>query len=323
MGAVHKPLVSIIMPVYNAFNYIETAINSILAQTYKNWELLILDDFSRDGTLHKIESFRRDIRVSIYKNKHNIGYLKSCNKLFSLAKGDLITFQDADDWSDPQRIASQVEVFDKNPNIGICGTWAKYYTGDGKPFKEKKPAIDHDTILERIYNESQFCGASIMIKREVLQTAGYYKVFFDRIGNEDYDWSMRIIEQYQATNIPEFLYNVRVVKGSVSKKLGNHRKFFSNKTAVFLAMERQRYGMDSLNVQDSVQNTPLDFYLRELDTPYLADPSKKYREASFVNFYAGIFNQSLVYALLAIKTKPFKLINWKAFIAVLLKGFTK
>jgi len=317
----NQPLVSIIMPAFNAEKYIAEAIESIISQTYTNWELLIADDGSADNTQQIISEYeKKESRIKTNHNSENIGYLRTCNKLFKLCKGDYITFQDADDWSDPNRIKKQLNVFLKDASLGICGTWAKYYNLEGAIIKDKITETEHEGISTKILERSQFCGASIMIKREVIDKVGVYKDFFHRIGNEDYDWSMRIVEQFKAANIPEFLYNVRVTTGSVSKRIGSCRKFFSDKIAVFLALERLTYDCDSLN---SNSQALLNKYIESLEEPFIKDKSKKFREAAFTNYHSKLYKQSIGYAWLAVKKRPLKLINWKSLIAILLKSITE
>jgi len=313
-----SPFISIIMPAYNCERFIAEAIESIQKQTHANWELLIGDDGSTDQTRHIAQSFAaKDQRIKVLQRDENVGYLQTCNELFEKCKGDLITFQDADDWSLPERLSRQVSQFLEDPRLGICGTWARYFDVNGKKSRTKCPAVTDKEIRENIFSANQFCGASVMIRKDVLLKVGKYRLFFDRIGNEDYDWTMRIVEKFNACNISEFLYCVRLVPGSISKNPDSPYKFFSGKLAVFLAMERKQFGKDSLDFSPPAL---LNAFVATLEKPFLDDPSKIFREAAFTNFHAGLKKQSLQYGWRACKTRPLKILNWKVFIDLLIKS---
>src|SRR5690554_4544687 len=96
-------LVTILMPAFNAGKFIDSAINSILGQTYSEWELLVCDDCSTDNTLDRIEYYAAiDSRIKVHRNSHRLGYLKTCNRLYGLVRGEYLAFQDADDECDPR-----------------------------------------------------------------------------------------------------------------------------------------------------------------------------------------------------------------------------
>src|SRR5688572_6705716 len=114
-------LISVLMPAYNAGRFVHQAIDTVLNQTYRNIELLVIDDCSKDNTLEIIRSFH-DPRLKLYYNEKNLGYLKTCNKLFDLAKGEFIAFQDADDYSDKTRLEIQMKEFEKDSRLSVCGS---------------------------------------------------------------------------------------------------------------------------------------------------------------------------------------------------------
>lgn len=114
-----EPLVSILMPAYNAELYIKTAIESIISQTYPNWQLLICDDGSVDGTYSVICDFS-DSRIKLFKNSNNIGNVKTVNFLIKQCEGELFTLLDADDWCLEHRILHQVEAFLADNELGCA-----------------------------------------------------------------------------------------------------------------------------------------------------------------------------------------------------------
>ena len=110
-------MISVIMPAYNCELYVEMAIKSILEQTYKDFELLIADDASKDNTKKIIDDLAKtDSRIKTFHNESNLGYLQASNKLFEKCSGEYITFQDADDFSDVTRFEKLVKEFGNDMN---------------------------------------------------------------------------------------------------------------------------------------------------------------------------------------------------------------
>ena len=120
-----QPLVSIIMATYNSSETILSSIESILNQTYKNIELIIINDKSTDDTKLNISRFINNSRVHVYNNQINIGLAKSLNKAIKASKGDYIARMDDDDISHPNRIQKQIDVFQNNMDIDVLGTSAR------------------------------------------------------------------------------------------------------------------------------------------------------------------------------------------------------
>ena len=114
-------LVTVLMPVYNAEKYVKQAIQSILDQTYKSFELLIINDGSVDGSAHIIKSFQ-DPRIRFIENEKNLGLIATLNKGFDLSKGKYVARMDADDVAMPKRLKSQVAYMESHPEIGVYGS---------------------------------------------------------------------------------------------------------------------------------------------------------------------------------------------------------
>jgi len=117
-----QPKVSVLMPVLNAGKFFREALDSVLAQTYTDWELLVADDGSTDGSPDVLRSYD-DPRIRTVPNPGHLGYLRSINRLFGMATGEFITFQDADDFCHPERFRKQVEALENDPDLGLCGTF--------------------------------------------------------------------------------------------------------------------------------------------------------------------------------------------------------
>lgn len=211
----HQPLVSIVMPAYNAEKFIEESVNSILQQTYRNFELLVADDSSTDKTKEILSSFN-DSRISIYENEINQGYLITCNRLFSLCKGDLITFQDADDISDIYRIEKLVRTFLNDTDVDICTTNSTLVDENGKKISSRVWPIDYQRFRYDINYKPTICGATIILTKELLNKTGLYHEYFNRAGGEDFEWFYRAVTKCKkAVHVNEELYIYRIHNSAV------------------------------------------------------------------------------------------------------------
>lgn len=284
-----NPLVTVIITVFNAKKVLKNSVDSILNQTYRNLEILIADDNSSDGSREIIELIS-DPRVRKFYNKTNRGYLKTCNPLFLEAKGDFITFQDADDISDITRIEKQLKHFEKNPEISLCGTnFIRETKGIRKhKIKSNLPCSD-ETIREFICRKQSlpFCGASVMLKKEVLNELGGYREIFDRIGQEHFDFFLRISEKHKVANLSSHLYSYFYVSNSFSRENidKNPNKFFNSKIVWFLKQQRETYGKDATD--DFSLQGELDNFLFELKKQFEKNKKEVYQRlisSSLLNF---------------------------------------
>ena len=211
-------MISILMPAYNAEEYIENSINSILKQTYTNFELLICDDCSTDNTWEKIGLFN-DSRIKTYRNSENLGYLKTSNLLLSKSKGSYISFQDADDYSLSTRLDLLVSYLTAH-DLDLVGSYCATFVKDNQPLSIIKYPTDNDDIYNDILTKPYppFCGSAILTTRKVITECGLYDEKFDRIGAEDYDWLYRVsLNNFRMGNISESLYYYRQHYTGVSK----------------------------------------------------------------------------------------------------------
>jgi glycosyltransferase involved in cell wall biosynthesis len=300
------PLISVIMPAYNAERYIEQAINSILHQTWQNFELLICDDGSHDKTFALAGSYH-DKRIKLMVNDENIGYLKTCNKLFTLTTGEYIAFQDADDYCDPSRLAKQVDAFKNDAALGMVGTWASIVDVHGTHIDDDQRAVTYHEIIETLPKSSQFNGATIMVSRKVLDDIGGYREFFNDYAYQDYDWAYRIAEKYKSINLSDALYYYRQSEGGNSKKISIKRSI-SAALVQYLAKQRKDFGKDDIQLGNlhSVEN-----FINEMSAPYKKDPALLYREYSGHYMYGRLYHQAIAAAATAVKLNPQQLVNWR------------
>lgn len=262
----NQPLVSIVMPAYNCERYIQKAIGSILSQTYQRIELLIADDGSKDSTKQILASYA-DPRIQLYNNEKNLGYLKTCNKLLKLTKGDLITFQDADDYSEHNRIELLVNAFEKDKNLACCGSNCHVIDTENKVTSTSSFELSYEKIKEAFPQQNTFIGACLMVKREVLETIGVYNEYFNRIGSEDIYWFALILEKYKTINLPEALYYYRSNPLSVSHTHKDIKGTFSGDIVKFLIKQRRANGTDGLTNKKQLKE--LDRFVKQREIKQL------------------------------------------------------
>ena len=203
---------SVILPVYNQEKYLKESINSILNQSYKNFELIIINDGSTDGSEKIIFEFK-DPRI-IYFKQDNLGLTKTLNIAINKAKGKFIARMDADDIAGKTRFEKQINYFDKHPDFKICGTWAKLIDEEGNIINYKKTKnTDHD-IKKNIIKKNEFVHPSVMFDKNMFVELGGYNNEF-KIA-QDYDFFIRACKKYKVYNIPEFLIKQRINKESIS-----------------------------------------------------------------------------------------------------------
>lgn len=206
-----SPVVSVVMPVYNCVSYIEEAVNSILNQTFIDFELIIIDDASTDGTTAILKKFT-DARIKLVFKQVNKGVSAATNDGFRLAQGKYIARMDGDDISVKTRLEKQVGILDNNPSIFICGGLVQYLGGNNiiVPYKEK-----HQEIITELLISCSICmGASMFRRKELL---GY---FYDENKNsgEDYDFWTKAAWLGEIYNIQEVLLLYRIHDNQASKK---------------------------------------------------------------------------------------------------------
>lgn len=211
-----EPLVSVIMPAYNCEKYVRTAIDSVLQQTFADFELLIADDCSKDTTRAIIDSYT-DRRIKKFHNPSNQGYLVASNLLLEKAKGSYIVFQDADDYAAPDRFEKLLGALQSDQDLYAVGSNVVTIDDADRVLGHSQFPTTHNDIFRHISNYSNpLVGSALMFKREVLDTIGYYNLYFNRIGWEDIYWFSLIAERYKVANLSEPLYFYRANPHSVS-----------------------------------------------------------------------------------------------------------
>ncbi len=207
-------LVSVILPLYNAEKFIKLAVDSVLNQTYKNFELIIINDGSTDNS-YKIVSEISDSRILLI-NQENLGLAATLNKCLKLAKGDLIARMDADDICEPNRLELQVKCFQKNPNLVLLGGSTKYIDENGKLIAQSFPIVGSNNIKYFLLNKGNVIAhPTVMFKKEAVLKAGGY---CEKIGQyfEDHDLWVSMFKLGDFENLETPILQYRLTPGSIS-----------------------------------------------------------------------------------------------------------
>lgn len=213
-----NPLVSILLPVYNAAEFVKASVESILAQTFRHFEVIIINDGSTDDSLAIIESIS-DSRIKIF-TQLNAGIAAALNKGIVLAKGKYIARQDADDISLPQRLEKQVKFLEENSSYGLVGGQAEIIDRSGKPANRflKHAATNGKLQYDLLWN-TPFVHPSLMIRKECFEKEGGFYTGKELF--EDYDMWSRIALHYKLANIPEILLQYRELSTGLSFTTSN------------------------------------------------------------------------------------------------------
>jgi glycosyltransferase involved in cell wall biosynthesis len=207
------PLVSVVMSVYNSAAYLAEAIESILHQTYSNFEFIIINDGSNDESLSIIKSYT-DNRILSIDNDGNKGLIYSLNKGIDLAKGQYIARMDADDISLPTRLQKQVDFLEANSAIGVCSS--NYIQFNGQLEKHYFAYDRHEEILVHLLFNSSLIHPSLMIRKSCL--AQLDKLFDSNFQHaEDYELWSRLIFKCRFANVPDTLIKYRLHKNQVTQ----------------------------------------------------------------------------------------------------------
>jgi len=205
-----NPKISVIMPVYNTAEYVEAAIKSILEQTYTDFEFIIVDDASTDGSDAIIESYaQKDERIHFFRNECNKGISFTRNRLISLAKCDYIATQDSDDVSRTDRLAKEIQILEKNINCAAVSSETDIIddTGNIIGYRAYSGAIA-SVILKR----SPLANPASMFRKKIFEELGGYREGLNY--GEDYDlWIRMYAAGYQLQVIHEPLLQLRIRSG--------------------------------------------------------------------------------------------------------------
>lgn len=203
-----KGLVSIITPVYNGQDFLERCIKSVLAQTYDNWELFLIDDGSSDNSVQVIEQYLEDDRIKILRNESNSGIPATRNKGIESSNGEFIALLDQDDEWFPEKLQQQIQAFNELENsYGLLYSNLEVHFDNGEVTERKKEIEPEPVIrknLELMLLRNLISSPTVLIKKEALDEVGLFDESI-KWGGDDYDLWIRIAHKYKFFYIDEVL----------------------------------------------------------------------------------------------------------------------
>ncbi|NTV51498.1 MAG: glycosyltransferase family 2 protein [Candidatus Firestonebacteria bacterium] len=207
--------VSVIMPVYNTADYLPAAIESILKQTYRAFELILVDDQSRDRSPEILQNYaRRDKRIRLLRNETNLKLSRTLNRAIEAARGEYLVRMDSDDVSLPDRIAKQVAYLDAHPEVGVAGGAMDIIDGQDRLIGVRRYALTDGEIRARLFCYSPFSHPTIILRKAVLLQAGLYDPAYNPA--EDYELYFRLGRLAKFGNLADTLLRYRVVPKSMT-----------------------------------------------------------------------------------------------------------
>lgn len=212
-------MISIIMPTYNNARYLSEAIDSILNQTFTDFEFIIVNDHSIDETAAILARYAyQDTRIHVIENNKNLGVARTLNRGIGIAQGEYIARMDSDDISLPDRFEKQVVFLDANPDVGVLGTQTLFIDENGQFCEQmtwEKPAT-HNRLVWQLLSATPFCHPSIMMRACCLRKAGGYDPDYP---NEDMQLWTRMVFSTKLANLGDTLLYYRMSYETHVKKL--------------------------------------------------------------------------------------------------------
>ena len=210
------PLVSVVMPVYNGEKFLSEAIESVLAQTFADFEFIIVDDGSSDRSAQIVRSYAKsETRIRFIQQERNLGHADARNRGHELATGEYIAVMDCDDICLPRRLETQIDFLRRNPAIGALGAGAQAVAEDRRPLFKFDLPEEHALIALNLFVGSFLIHPTVMMRRETLESVGGYESS-RRTAVDTELWS-RLIWRTRFANLPEQLLLYRWHEGQ------NHR----------------------------------------------------------------------------------------------------
>jgi glycosyltransferase involved in cell wall biosynthesis len=211
------PLISVVMPVYNGERFVVEAVRSILAQTCRDFECIVVDDGSTDKTAELLAAEQAaDARLVVHRQPSNMGFRTALNTGCALARGELVARMDADDVSLPTRLERQVGFLQANPTVGVVGSAVQLIDAQGVRGRVKSFPLTGGLVAWSMLFFNSLAHPSVMLRRRVLEAAGFYPAGCAG-GTEDYALFLEISRTWRLANLDDVLLLYRVWGGNMTK----------------------------------------------------------------------------------------------------------
>jgi GT2 family glycosyltransferase len=235
------PRISVVMPVRNSARWLAAAIDSVLGQSFADFELIVVDDGSTDESPAIAAGYAgRDARVRVIRQEHR-GVPAALNRALAVARAPLIARLDSDDEALPQRLARQLGYLEAHPDVVLLGSWADVIDEAGNVVGQLQPDTRPDRLMSVLARTNPFVNSSVMFRADAARTAGNYRAAFAL--SEDYDLWLRLSEIGGVAIEPTRLVRYRRHASGVTQAAAA-RQIFSARLAVRAAAQRRRSGDD-------------------------------------------------------------------------------
>lgn len=257
-----SPRVSIVMPVYNGERFLHQAVNSILQQTFHNFEFIIIDDGSTDNTWSILNAIM-DTRIRLFRQE-NAGVAAALNRGIELAYGEFIARIDSDDIAFPKRLERQVSYLDQFQDVGVLGTAVVKIDRNGSWLRPYVPAVGRDAVRKMLLTNSPFVHSTVMMRTRLVQIVGGYPNCF---GIEDYMLWKELAEISELDNLPNILGLLRSSLESVTNDSQYENAMIIPKFRYYAskgcnAMAEGEVGLAKKFFVKGLRNAPEDLNLR-------------------------------------------------------------
>jgi len=277
------PRVSVVMPVHNGGPYVEAAVTSILGQTFRDLEFIIIDDGSSDSTADVLRRYAAvDDRIRVY-SQARAGLVASLNRGCRAAHAGYIARMDADDVALPERLERQVAFLDREPEVAVVGSAVLRIDDAGRPLTRNVCPTSHAEIVAALREYTCFTHPSVMMRTAAWAAVGGYRYAYGPA--EDYDLWLRLSERYQLANLPEALLQYRVYPGQLSVKQLD-QQILSVVGARAAARQRRHTGEDRTPAEEIISAELLRAW-GVADSEIAQAMSQGYRYAAYVMLQAA------------------------------------
>ncbi len=302
-----RPAVSVILPVFNAGGYLDSAVKSILNQSFCDFELILLDDGSTDGSLERLKLFAlNDSRCKVH-TWPNRGLVGTLNEGIRLSKGEIIFRMDADDLAQPNRIEKQLKYLNENPDCVAVGSQVMLIDPEGLEICEFVKDFTHDDIdsAHLAGRGGSICHPAAAMRRAAFNKVQGYRDCFPHA--EDIDLFLRLAEIGTLSNLPEILLCYRQHPNSIGYQHASKQR-----DSALRAVSEARLRRGVLSVTESNTSAPI-----AAKTPTLSEVHRKW---AWWALLGGNISVARKHAYIAFKLAPMSLKNWKL-IACALRGY--
>ncbi|MFB5944271.1 glycosyltransferase [Albibacterium profundi] len=287
---------SVIMPVYNAEQYVEKAIESVLQQSFPNFEFIIINDGSKDNSLSIINSFS-DSRIIVI-DQENLGLAKTLNIGLKTAKGRYVARMDADDICYPMRFQKQLDFLNKNPDVKLLGSTVERIDKDGNTITYDIPYTQHDVLKKIIFKYGNpFKHPTIVMDRVLAIKLGGYNELINKYFEDYFLWS-QFCRHSKVAILPEALLRYRITPGSIMSSAADSRFIdfmlkIINKGSFDYSDREEMLSLKRTQQQSITKEGALDTYAERIDK------EKRHLSSRITNFFVRCLSVNFAILLLS------------------------